>query len=101
MVRFLPAKLQHFYIIRPFPRKKISRRSKILAVDENQESLFTIYPNPAQGRFTVEGTGRMMVTNLFGQTVLVRDIDGQTNVSLPRGMYFVKLGNATRKVLVE
>lgn len=72
-----------------------------LAVDEISEVSFHVYPNPAQGQFTVEGTGKMMVTNLFGQTVLVRDIDGQTNVSLPRGMYFVKLGNATRKVVVE
>ena len=72
-----------------------------LAVDEIPEISFHVYPNPAQGQFTVEGTGKMMVTNLFGQTVLVRDIDGQTNVSLPRGMYFVKLGNATRKVVVE
>ncbi len=49
----------------------------------------------------MEGTGKMTVTNLFGQTILVREIDGQTIVSLPHGMYVVKLGNATRKVVVE
>lgn len=71
-------------------------------IDEpEKEKPFSIFPNPSNGMFTVEGKGQMRVTNLFGQTVLVRDIDGQTNVSLPRGMYFVKLGNATRKVLVE
>ena len=81
--------------------RAFSNISSILDVDENQESLFTIYPNPAQGQFTVEGTGRMTITNLLGQTVLAKEIDGQMTLELPPGMYFVKLGNATRKVVVE
>lgn len=72
-----------------------------LSVSEIIEASFNVYPNPAQGRFTVEGTGRMMVSNLLGQVVLVKEIEGQTTVTLPRGMYFVKLGNETRKIVVE
>ena len=72
-----------------------------LAVTKNTETTFNVYPNPAQGRFTVEGTGRMMVSNLLGQVVLVKEIDGQTTVALPQGMYFVKLGNEIRKIVVE
>lgn len=72
-----------------------------LAVPEIIEATFNVYPNPAQGRFTVEGRGRMTVSNLLGQVVLVKEIDGHATVALPRGMYFVKLGNETRKIVVE
>ena len=81
--------------------RAFSNVSTMLAVDENMENGFTIYPNPAQGRFTVEGSGKMVVTNLLGQTVLTKEIDGKETVELPRGMYFVKLDGTTRKVVVE
>lgn len=72
-----------------------------LAVAEQLETPFEVYPNPAQGCFTVEGTGRMIVSSLLGQIVLVKEVVGPTTVSLPQGMYFVKLNGATRKVVVE
>ena len=43
----------------------------------------------------------MTITNVLGQTVLAREIDGKENVELPRGIYFVKLNGATRKIVVE
>ena len=72
-----------------------------LAVTELSEVAFEVYPNPAQGRFTVEGTGTMTISNVMGQTILTRKIDGKETIALPRGMYFVKLGNQTRKIVVE
>ena len=60
-----------------------------------------VYPNPAQGRFTVEGTGKLMISNMFGQTILNKEIDGKTTIELPQGLYFVKLGGETRKIVVE
>ena len=72
-----------------------------LTVPEITEASFNVYPNPAQGRFTVEGTGRMTVSNLLGQVVLVKEIEGQTTVALPRGMYFVRLNGVTQKIVVE
>ena len=80
----------------------LSNRSlDLVGLDENEATAFMIYPNPAKGRFTVEGTGKMTVTNTLGQTVLIQEIDGKTTMELPQGMYFVKLGKATRKVVVE
>ena len=79
----------------------ILSETNYLAVSERPEPAFNVYPNPAQGRFTVEGTGCMTVSNLLGQIVLVKEIDGQTTVALPQGMYFLKLGNETRKIVVE
>lgn len=69
-------------------------------VDEHNDA-FNVYPNPAQGRFTVEGTGRLTITNALGQTILAQEIDGKTSIELPKGLYFAKMGNTVRKVVVE
>ena len=68
---------------------------------ENQRSTFKIYPNPAKGCITIEGTGIMTVTNTLGQTVLTKVISGKAKVELPQGLYFVKMGDETRKIVVE
>lgn len=73
----------------------------IVGLGENETTTFKVYPNPAKYCFTVEGSGTMTVTNTLGQTILTREIDGKAIVELPQGMYFVKLGGVTRKVVVE
>ncbi len=80
----------------------LSNRSlDLVGLGENEATAFMVYPNPVKDRFTVEGTGVMTVTNTLGQTILTREIEGKTIVELPQGMYFVKLGGVTRKVVVE
>ena len=71
------------------------------AIEEAENTAFDLWPNPAQGRFTVNGQGTMTITNALGQIVLTKDIDGQEYIALPRGLYVVRLGEATRKVVVE
>lgn len=70
-------------------------------VVESNTTSFEVWPNPAQGRFTIEGKGKMTITNALGQIILTKDIDGKENIALPKGLYFVKLGGMTRKVVVE
>ena len=70
-------------------------------IGEYDESDFQIYPNPAKDRITVEGTGNLSITNALGQTVLIQEIDGQTTINLPKGLYFARMGNAVRKIVVE
>lgn len=70
-------------------------------VDEAAASAFEIWPNPTQGRFTVEGKGKMTITNTLGQTLLNYEIDGKESIALPQGLYFVKIGNTTQKVIIE
>ena len=70
-------------------------------VDEAAASAFEVWPNPAQGRFVVEGKGKMTITNALGQTLFNHEIDGKESIALPQGLYFVKIGNTTRKVVVE
>ena len=71
------------------------------AVEEPNTLSFEVWPNPTQGRFIVEGKGRMTITNALGQTLFSREIDGKESIALPQGLYFVKIGNTTRKVIVE
>lgn len=68
---------------------------------DNHRSTFKIYPNPAKGCITIEGTGTITVTNALGQTILTKEIKGKDKVELPQGLYFVKIGNETRKIVVE
>ena len=72
-----------------------------LAVSEVSETAFLVYPNPAKSMFTVEGVGLVRITNVMGQHVGAREINGQGTFVLPRGMYFVTLNGKTRKVVVE
>ena len=73
----------------------------LVGIGENEGQKCRVYPNPAKGRFTVEGSGTMTVMNTLGQTILTQEIDGKTTIELPQGLYFVKLGETMRKVVVE
>ena len=70
-----------------------------------ETTVFRVYPNPSNGAVTVEGEGRLKVFNLLGQAVIDRDIDGKLTLTLPSGMYLIRLVNGTinetRKVVVE
>ena len=70
-------------------------------INENRQSVFKVFPNPSKSRVTIEGQGMLVITNTLGQTVLTKKIEGKTKVELPQGLYFVKMGNETRKIVVE
>ena len=70
-------------------------------VDEAAAAAFEVWPNPAQGCFVVQGKGKMIITNALGQILISHEIDGKDSIALPQGLYFVKIGNITRKVVVE
>ena len=62
---------------------------------EQGESLLKVYPNPSDGAVMIEGTGKLIVVNTLGQQILSRDIDGQTTLTLPSGLYFVRMETET------
>ena len=75
---------------------------ELLVIDENVEEMpFQLWPNPANGAFILEGKGQMTITNVLGQTVMTKNIDGKETVELPQGMYFVSLNGNTQKIVVE
>lgn len=75
--------------------------AETVGVGEYSMDGFKVYPNPANGIFTVEGTGHLTVMNLLGQEILTQEIDGKAILELPKGIYFVRLGSTTRKIVVE
>ena len=70
-------------------------------MNEVSAKAFEVWPNPAHGRFMVEGKGKMTIMNALGQILINQEIDGKESIALPQGLYFVRLGNVTRKVIVE
>ena len=75
-----------------------------LSTTETMAATMSVYPNPAKGNFTLEGTGLLTIINILGQKVMERTIEDHTIITLPEGMYLLRLtsGNAsaTRKVVV-
>ena len=87
-------------------REKLNKLVTILrpfydGVDETATAAFTVSPNPAQGCFMVEGQGRLTVTNILGQPLLTKEIDGKETIELPHGLYLVILNGITQKIVVE
>ena len=76
-------------------------RASFDRINERPESSFKLYPNPSCGSITIEGKGQLVVTNTLGQTILTREIDGPTTIEIPQGLYFAKLGDVVKKVVVE
>ena len=76
-------------------------RASFDGIAEDKEVSFMLYPNPSCGSITVEGKGLLIITNALGQSVLTREIDGQTTIEIPTGLYFAKLGNSVKKIVVE
>ena len=79
-----------------------------LAVAEHPlqgESLLKVYPNPSEGTTIVEGSGKLMVVNTLGQVVLTRNVDEQTTLTLPAGLYFIRIegekGVSVNKLVVK
>ena len=70
-------------------------------INENRQSLFKVFPNPSKSSVTIEGQGMLVITNTLGQTVFTKKIEGKTKVELPKGLYFMKMGNVTQKIVVE
>jgi hypothetical protein len=72
---------------------------------------FTIYPNPTNGVLTIQHSSfriqnsAFRITNLIGQTVQTGSLNAETqqiDVSgLPQGMYFISVGDMTRKFVVR
>ena len=75
--------------------------NEIVGLPEPINNGIKVYPNPAKDRVTIEGTGKAIITNALGQTILTKEIDGKATIELPRGMYFVKMNGVTRKIVVE
>ena len=91
----------------------LSNRSlDLVGLGENEATAFRVYPNPAKGILSVE-TRRATslpeetyrIVNPIGQTVMEGQITMEKQqidvCNLPNGLYFITIGGATRKFVVE
>jgi hypothetical protein len=80
-----------------------------IGIIENQLSSIQIYPNPVKDVLTINADGKadVRLLNAAGQVVLVKSINGKTNIDmseLPSGIYIVEIeqtGNVQRTKLVK
>lgn len=77
--------------------------SEVLGVGETQQKNLSIYPNPTNGTFTVQGAKTLTIYNAMGQVVARSDNnEGKHSLSLAPGVYFIKSDEGSvQKVVVE
>ena len=89
-----------------------NRSMDIVGLGENEGTAFKVYPNPANGILFVE---TVCTPSLPGETYRIMNPIGQTEMqgeitsekqqidvhNLPKGVYFITVGVATRKFVVE
>ena len=74
----------------------------IIGINEYTNSSFSIHPNPTTGLFTVKGTtSKLEVYDLFGRPVLETTGEEIDMSGFPSGIYFVKAGEAVRKLVKQ
>ncbi len=74
----------------------------VTGVEESTLTLFKVYPNPANGAFTVKGAKEVTVYNTLGQAVATsHSEEGTHSFSLPSGIYFIKANERVKKMVVE
>ena len=70
-------------------------------IDEFNSEM-SIYPNPSKGNVTIEGNGIVTISNVLGQEVLRKEIVEKENISLEKGIYFVKINDGlSQKVIIK
>jgi hypothetical protein len=90
--------------------------SSITNISKNQ-SLFTVYPNPSNGKFTVnvdvlqQANCKLSICNLLGQEIYTTFFKGQQSTldidisDFSKGLYFVKVDDgkniSTQKIITE
>ena len=80
--------------------------SSIISV-KNDPAMSVIYPNPAQNELFVKNPGannEVSISNIDGKLLLRKELKAATPIdihSLPSGLFFVKIGAETQKLLIQ
>jgi len=89
------------YEILSYSNKVENPMPDVDVIDDHQEITFKVYPNPSSGAFVVEAAGLLHVTNVLGQVIKELEVCGQISITLPKGVYIIRNGDAVKKVVVN
>ncbi len=87
--------------------RKVTTLTTDLKQESKEVSQITIYPNPAHSNFTIESKSEtsIVVTNILGETILTQQLqEGKNEIDLSNyanGIYFIKSGNLTFKIIKQ
>ncbi|MBR0304574.1 MAG: choice-of-anchor J domain-containing protein [Bacteroidales bacterium] len=73
-----------------------------VGIANNENTTFTIFPNPATTSIKVTGEGEAVISNILGQTVTSATVNGseEINVSnLESGVYFINMNGVSKKFI--
>lgn len=75
-----------------------------LGVEEHQTESWEIAPNPSNGSFQVlyngtEQNGKIVA--ISGQVIQTVSLNTPIEIDLPSGIYFVQIGNRTKKLIIQ
>ncbi len=93
-----------------FPSINLLNTQSILAVDQIEDAIWSIYPNPSQGSVTISSnkSGVIEVFSNIGELIEVQPTTGELHLNCsnyPKGFYFVRLSDgenqAVRKLVIE
>lgn len=71
-------------------------------INDNEIENFSAYPNPSNdGIITIKGDGIAEIFNILGQKVLDVEVENETKISLNPGLYVVRIGRSSQKVVVR
>lgn len=78
----------------------VSVNDELLSISESANAL-TLYPNPSNGQFAIEGKGLATIYNTLGQKVQEVEVNGKQTVDLEKGVYVVRMNDSVIKVVVK
>ena len=76
----------------------------VAIADVQQEEALRVYPNPVENVLNVKADGRVMVCDVTGRVVKVAESCGSVQLdlgSLPAGVYFVRNGGKSVKIIKQ
>jgi hypothetical protein len=71
---------------------------------ENQLPEFTLYPNPSNGQITISYAGDAQqgeIISVSGQFIKKIGLNESLGLDLPKGVYFIKVGESVRKLIIQ
>jgi len=108
--RVIPIQGNGTYTVRAIINGRTSQYSNPITITSAKRSLaisnFQVFPNPASGKVTVKtnGTGTIQILDVVGKVVLTQPATGTDEINISKlatGVYTVKVGNATQKLVVK